>query len=120
MKDRILLHDVQLQVHLGVPLEERASPQTISLDLACETDVRPAGLSDDFRLTVDYAALLDTAQEIAAARPYALVESLAEEIAAAVLARFPISSVHVLIRKPAALAHRGVGWAGVEIFRSRQ
>lgn len=117
--DLIHLNGIELTLHLGVPLEERAVPQTISADIALEFDTRAAGATDDFQLTVDYAAVHAIAVRVAASRPFALVESLAAEIAAAVLAACPVQSVRILIRKPQALRAKGVAWAGVEIVRHR-
>jgi dihydropteroate synthase len=117
--DKILLSGVRLEVHLGVPEEERAGLQTIFADIEMNYDVLAAGLSDDFRKTIDYAAVHDTVQRVACGRPFALIEAMAEEMAAAVLAEYPAARVRVAIRKPEALRARGVEWAGVEIVRSR-
>jgi dihydroneopterin aldolase len=117
--DRILLNDVALTLHLGVPEAERAVPQTVYADVELEFDTRAAGLADDFTLTIDYAAVQRAMAQVAASRPFALIESLAEEMAAAILAGFPAASVCIHIRKPAALREQGVGWAGVSIQRRR-
>jgi len=117
--DKIILTGIHLDVHLGVPEEERAVPQTIIADVECEYDLRAAGLSDDFTQTIDYAAIHETLQTAATRRPYALVESMAETMASAVLEQFDVASVRVLIRKPSALEARRVDWAGVEIVRRR-
>ena len=119
MNDVILLHGVHLHVHLGVPPEERAEAQAVLVDVALSFDTAPAGRSDRFADTIDYAAVRDTLAEVAARRPYALIESLAESMAQAVLAAFPVDEVRVLVKKPRALAHAGVDWAGVEIVRRR-
>jgi 7,8-dihydroneopterin aldolase/epimerase/oxygenase len=117
--DKILLNGVRLEVHLGVPEEERAVPQTVIADVEFELDLRPAGLSDDFAKTADYAEVHQTLRRAATNRPYALIEAMAEAMAAAVLEQFDVESVRVRIRKPAALQSRGVDWAGVEIVRRR-
>ena len=48
-----------------------------------------------------------------------LIETLVEAMAARILERFPVMSVRILLKKPAALRHRGVGAAAVEIVRQR-
>lgn len=117
--DRILLHDIRLTVYLGVPVAERSRTQEVFLDVSLGFDTRPAGLSDNFHDTIDYAAVLRTIQRVATANPYFLVESMAERIAAAILAEFPATEVQLRLRKPAALKDEGAGYAGVEIFRRR-
>ena len=118
--DKIILNGVRLEVHLGVPEDERAVPQVISADVECEYDTRPAGLSDDLAKAIDYAAMHQAVQRAATRRGYALVESMAEDMASALLEEFEIASVRILIRKPTALGAKGVDWAGVEIVRSRR
>lgn len=117
--DKILLTGVHLTVNLGVPPEERSIPQEIVLDVEFEFDTRPAGESDDFKRTVDYAAVHTAIRSIATERPYSLIECMAERIAAAILARFPVESVRVLLKKPAALRGRKVDYPAVEILRRR-
>ncbi len=117
--DRILLHDVCLTVSLGVPVAERSRTQEVFLDVDLDFDTRPAGLSDDIRETIDYSAVLHTVHRVATSRPYALVESMVEHIAAAILGEFPVEEVCLRLRKPAALKAKSVGYAAVQIVRRR-
>ncbi len=119
MNDLVHLFEVPLQCRIGCTAEERINSQELIANISVETDVRPAAQSDDIALTVNYVALLDLIDEIAAAREYALVETLVETMAQRILDRFPVESVRILMRKPAALRHRGVGAPAVEIFRKR-
>ncbi len=117
--DRIFLHEIRLTVYLGVPAAERSRTQEVFLDADLGFDTRPAGLSDDVHLTIDYAAVLRTIHRVAVAHPYALIESMVERIAAAILEEFPAEEVRLRLRKPAALKAEGVGYAAVEIVRRR-
>ena len=117
--DRILLHDIRLTVYLGVPAAERSRTQEVFLDADLGYDTRPAGLSDDVHLTIDYSAVLRTIHRVSAARPYALVESMVENIAAAILGEFPVEEVKLRLRKPGALKSEGVGYAAIQIVRRR-
>lgn len=117
--DYILLHDVSLAVHLGVPVAERGRTQEVFLDVDLGCDTRPAGLSDDFHQTIDYSAVLLTVHRVAASRPYALIESMVEHIASAILGEYPVQEVRLCLRKPAALRDKGVGYAAVQIVRRR-
>lgn len=119
MTDRIHLFDVRFSCRIGVPLEERAHPQEIVLDLSIGRDLRAPALSEDVDDTIDYAAVLTVLQAVVASREWVLIETLGEAICAAVLKEFSADSVRILLRKPAALRERGVGAAGVEMERRR-
>src|SRR6266853_1783154 len=56
-------------------------------------------LGDDLRNTVDYFAVCQAVKALAGARPRRLIETLAEEIAAAVLRDFAVAAVEVELRK---------------------
>jgi dihydroneopterin aldolase len=119
MNDLIHLFAVPLRCHIGCTADERVQAQELIADISVETDIRPAAQSDDIALTVNYVALVDLMQEIAEAREYSLVETLVESMAQRILDRFPVESVRILMRKPAALSHRGVSAPAVEITRKR-
>lgn len=118
--DRILVSGARLEARIGVSEAERSSPQALVVDVELETDTREAARTDDLRHSVDYAAVHAVLIETALARPRALVETLAQDIADALLGRFPAEAVRVLVRKPAALRAKGADWAGVEIRRRRR
>jgi dihydroneopterin aldolase len=117
--DKIILSAIRLSVHVGVPDEERRHPQEIVCDLTMAFDTRLAGASDNVADTVDYSAVHRALVRVSAERHYALVEALAERMAAAVLAEFPVAEVRLLLRKPQAMRDRGVDYAAVEIVRAR-
>ena len=119
MKDRIHLLGASLQCQIGVTAQERAQPQELIGDVTVDFDIRPAARTDDVALTVDYERIFDLLQELCAAREYALVETLVEAMAKAILERFSVERVHILLKKPGALRHRGVAAAAVEIDRER-
>ena len=118
--DKILLTGVRLEVRLGVAEEERAETQTIIVDIECECDLRPAGRSDDISQTIDYTLIHQALRSAATSRPYLLVETMAEEMAKAVLTDFDVDSIRIRLQKPAALRSQSVDWAGIEILRNRR
>ncbi|MCC6294058.1 MAG: 2-amino-4-hydroxy-6-hydroxymethyldihydropteridine diphosphokinase [Bryobacterales bacterium] len=119
MSGKILLRGVRLACHVGVPLEERARPQELIADAEMDFDTRPAARSDGVDDTVDYARVLGAMRQVADERSYALIETLAEAMAEAILRGFPVERLRLLVRKPRALEHLGVDWPGVEIVRER-
>ena len=117
--DRIILPEIPLRARVGVSAEERAAEQEIFLDMELGLDLRPAGMSDDLGLTVDYEAVCEAVAGVARSRPFRLIEAIAEECAQAVLSVFAVEEVRVRVRKPAALRSRGVPYAAVEVLRRR-
>ncbi|MCS7043029.1 MAG: dihydroneopterin aldolase [Bryobacteraceae bacterium] len=117
--DKVIISGARLAARIGVPAAERAEPQELIVDIEMEADTREAARTDDLRHSIDYAAVHAALAETAAARPRALVETLAQDIASCVLQRFPAAAVRVLVRKPGALRAQGADWAGVEILRRR-
>ncbi|GIU74134.1 MAG: 7,8-dihydroneopterin aldolase [Bryobacteraceae bacterium] len=117
--DKVIVSGARLAARIGVSEQERAAAQELVVDVELETDTREAARTDDVRNAIDYAAVHALLAATAAARPRALVETLAADLAGAVLESFPARGVRVLVRKPGALRPQGADWAGVEITRRR-
>jgi len=113
--DSILIREVIVDAVIGVHDWERRQTQRLQIDLGIELDLRTAGLSDALADTLDYEQLLATVHAVAAGAP-ALIETLAERVAAELLEEPRVQAVTVEVRKPAAL--RGA-CAAVRIRRSR-
>jgi dihydroneopterin aldolase len=87
--DRIHIEALEVSACVGVPEDERS----------LETHGPLTGLNDEIARTIDYFEVCHAAQIIAAERPRKLIETVAEEIANGLLARFALRSVHVELRK---------------------
>lgn len=114
--DRILIQGLELPVQIGVPDEERASWQTLRADLALSLIGRVESFDDELQETVDYDAVAKQVRALAAERPRKLIETLAGEIANALLERQAICAVSVTIKKRIL---PGVDYVAVTINRSR-
>lgn len=100
MFDLIRVVDLEVWSKVGVPDEEREEAQRLLVDLELRLrDIGPASLTDNVKLTVDYAVVVERVKAIALSRPRRLVETLAEEIAADLLKGFPILSLALEIKK---------------------
>ena len=99
MHDRILIEGLELSSHIGVPDEERAKAQRLTANLVLEPLRGLHGLEDKIENTVDYFAVAEYVKTLALRRPRHLIETLAEEIASELLARFPLATVEVELRK---------------------
>jgi len=121
MTDRIFLQRMQFEGHHGVTDEERASPQTIELDVELQLDLRAAGSSDDLAQTVDYGDIFEICRAQVEQHSYHLLEGLAEAIATDVLTGFAaVDTVVVRASKPGVPLDGVVEEAGVSVERSRR
>ena len=120
MKDRMMLPEIPVQARVGCTEEERAESQMLLIDIELRCDLSRAASEDSIEATIDYVEVRSEADRVAGARPYALIETIAEGIAASLLKRFATEEVRVRVRKPTALAEFGVPWAGVEVVRNQR
>ncbi len=97
--DEIHLRGLDLPARIGVPDEERSTWQNLQLDLVLLTSRRFEALADDLAGTPDYAAVAARARALAAERPRRLIETLVADLAAALLAEFPLVAITVEVRK---------------------
>jgi dihydroneopterin aldolase len=106
VSDRISLRGLRFLGRYGVTLEERMEPQPIEVDVDMQVDLSAAASSDELSDTVDYSAVFELVREIAEERSFRLIEALAGEVAAAVLAAYVgeprLEAVEVRVRKPQA------------------
>jgi dihydroneopterin aldolase len=77
---------------------ERERGQNFLFDL--ELEVGEAGSSDRLEDAVDYRDVARCVREVSDGRAYHLLEALAAAVADELIARFPVESVSVLVRKP--------------------
>jgi 7,8-dihydroneopterin aldolase/epimerase/oxygenase len=119
--DRIELRGMRFDGRHGVLPEEATEAQPFDVDVVLELGLAAAGTTDDLARTVDYGDVFRLARAVVEQGPrVALIETLAERIAADVLTANPaIDAVTVRVRKPRAPLPGVFAWAGVEIRRSR-
>lgn len=86
----------------GVLDFERRDGQDFVVDVSIEADLEPAGASDDLADTVNYAEIAADVVAIIEGPPVNLIETLADQIATAVLRRPAVRSVDVVVHKPEA------------------
>ena len=98
-RDRIIVSNLELQAHVGVPDSERSESQRLTLNLVITPKRLFRGLDDEIKNTVDYYALTRRVQSLAAERPRKLIETLVEEIALCVLREFAVEEVDAELRK---------------------
>ena len=121
MTDRIELRGMRFDGRHGVLPVEALESQPFEVDVVMELELAAAGRSDDLARTIDYGDAFRRARTIVEGPPVALIETLAERIAADLLAAHPaIGAITVRVRKPRAPLPGDFAWAGVEIRRERE
>ena len=97
--DAIHLEELELFARVGVPDEERAQAQRLTLSATLWPVVPFSELGDEITRAVDYAAVAQSLQRFVAKREDRLIETLAEAIASHLLADFPLVRVRLELRK---------------------
>jgi dihydroneopterin aldolase len=118
MSDLIRVVDLEVRARIGVPEEERAHAQKllVSIEMGLES-FGPAAQSDDLAATVNYFEVAERVKSLAAMEPPCkLLETLAEKIAADLLAAFPIRTLTLEIKK---FILPGARWVSVQITRQK-
>ena len=97
--DLIEIRRLKVDCHIGVPDEERASPQPLWISVEMIPSQGFAGLADAITRTVDYHAVAMEIRALAGSQPRCLIETLATETADHLLTRHPLTAVRVLVEK---------------------
>lgn len=117
--DRIRLTGVTATGYHGVFAHERREGQTFVADVVAHLDTRRAAATDDLRHTLNYGVLAEQVVTVLAGEPADLVETVAERIAATVLAHPQVQCVDVAVHKPQAPITVPFGDVVVEVRRDR-
>lgn len=112
--DRVFVHDFVLPVRIGTYARERDKPQNVRFNVDVKV-LRASHAPEDMRDVFSYDVITDSIRMIVAQEHIALVEMLAERIAAVVLTHPRVASATVRVEK----LDVGPGAVGVEITRER-
>jgi dihydroneopterin aldolase len=112
--DRVFVHDFVLPVRIGTYARERDKPQNVRFNVDVKV-LRASHAPEDMRDVFSYDVITDSIRMIVAQEHIALVEMLAERIAAVVLTHPRVASATVRVEK----LDVGPGAVGVEIVRER-
>jgi FolB domain-containing protein len=97
--DTITIADLEVHFRVGVPDEERARPQRLLITVEMRLDFTAAVQDDDLRRTIDYYAVSRRVLALGEGREWKLIERLAADIAALILAEFRPEAVSVEVKK---------------------
>ena len=117
--DRIALTGIGATGHHGVHQFERDEGQPFLADVVLHLDTRRAAAGDDLTRTIDYGVVARRVHAVLAGEPVALIETVAERIAATVLADPGVHTVDVTVHKPQAPVEVPFEDVSVSIRRDR-
>lgn len=119
-QDAVFLEGMRFYAFHGVNAAEQELGQRFIVDVALYANLRPAGRSDDLADTINYSSVYKRVRAVVEGPPRRLIETLAEDVAAMLLAEFSAQRVVVTVRKPEApLRGAMLDAAGVRIVRQR-
>jgi dihydroneopterin aldolase len=108
--DIVFIRDLRVDTIVGVYDWERQIKQTLVFDIDMATDIHRAAEADDLQFAVNYHAVSLRVAAYVEAHHTALIETLAEDVAALILSEFKVPWVRLQLTKPnAVLGARSVG-----------
>lgn len=117
-RSRIVISELRLPARVGVNPGEQGAEQPVLADIWLETeDPERPDRSEQLADTVDYVTVARTVRKVVARRHYPLVETLAAEVARAVLGLAGVTRVGIKLQKLACM--RRASSAGVEVEMER-
>lgn len=97
--DYIEIIGLDVNTRIGVPEEERAVAQKISIDVNLKPSNGLKSLNDKIEQTIDYYLVSEVIKEISGSGQRKLIETLAEDIIKQLKKDFNISEIEVRIKK---------------------
>ncbi len=113
--DIIFLRDLEIDATIGIFEWEKRIRQKVRVDLEMAGDTASAAATDSIDDALDYKAVAKRVIQFVENSRYALVETLAENVAGILLQEFNLPWVRVTISKPGAV--RGSRDVGITIER---
>ena len=113
--DVVFVKGLTIEAVIGIYAWERAITQPLLIDIALETDISKAAVSDNVNDALNYKAVCDDVSEWCQAIKAQLLEHLAGQIADKLLAKYACQKITLSIAKPTAIKEADA--VGVQITR---
>jgi dihydroneopterin aldolase len=113
--DVVFVKGLKVEAVIGVYAWERAITQPILLDIAMETDISKAALSDDVEDALNYKAVCDDVSAWCKEIKAELLEHLAGQLADRILTNYACQKITLSVAKPTAIHQADA--VGVQITR---
>ena len=99
MSDHIQIKGLRLVTRVGVPESERTIPQSVAVNVTITLSKSFKGFDDRIEHTIDYYQVSLKLREVASTGERQLIETLAEDLAAAVIGFDGVSAVTLEVVK---------------------
>ena len=113
--DVVFVKGLTVEAVIGVYAWERAITQPLLIDIALETDISRAAISDDVNDALNYKAVCDDVSAWCQAIKAQLLEHLAGQLADKLLTKYSCHKITLSIAKPTAIKQADA--VGVQITR---
>ena len=97
--DQIHIEQLDVFTRIGVPEEERANPQKLTVSISFWPYQQTSDLADRIERTVNYSTVAEETKNFVQDQSVSLVETLADRLASHLLKSFPIQKVTIELRK---------------------
>jgi len=97
--DEIRIEQLEVFARIGVPEEERAKPQRLTVSISFWPLQQACDLEDKIDEAVNYSAVAQETKSFISNQSVSLIETLADRVATHLLKNFPIQKVAVEVRK---------------------
>ena len=97
--DEVHIEQLDVSARIGVPEEERATPQRLTVSISFWSFQQTRDLADNIHETVNYSAVAEETKSFVRDQSVNLIETLVDLLAAHLLKTFPIQKVTVELRK---------------------
>ena len=97
--DEVHIEQLDVFTRIGVPDEERANPQKLTVSISFLPYQQPSDLADHIERAVNYSAVAEETKNFMRDQSVSLIETLADRLANHLLKNFPIQKVTIELRK---------------------
>ena len=99
LPDEIHIEQLDVFTCVGVPEEERANPQRLTVSISFWPSQQTNDLADHIERAVNYSAVAEETKNFVRDQSVSLIETLADRLASHLLESFPIQKVTIELRK---------------------
>lgn len=97
--DKVHIEQLEVFTRIGVPEEERANPQKLTVSISLWPYQQTSDLADHIERAVNYSAVSEETKNFVRDQSVSLIETLADRLAIHLLKSFPIQKVTIDLRK---------------------